>query len=106
MEKQFERQRHLFWLRKRACIDLVEVFAELRQEEPEVFRAKAGIDEEDYNDLPVQELLDVYDEVKLGLDGDEEDEEEEQEELEDQLDKEDESDCDEAHGKDAEPKKS
>jgi len=34
---------------------------------------RAGLDEEDFNDLEIQELLGVYDEVKCGLYGSEDD---------------------------------
>ena len=91
LKKQFARQQHLYWLRKRACFDLVEVFSELHQEDPEVFKAKAGLNEDDYDDKPIQELLDVYNEVKLGLDGDQ-DEEDGEEESEDDYDGEEEED--------------
>ena len=57
----------------------------MRKEEPEVFKAKAGLDEEDFNDQEVQELLEVYDEVKHGLeDSSEENDEDDEEEGEDE----------------------
>lgn len=50
------------------------MFAELRGEEEEIFRAKVGLDDQDWADEEIQELLGVYNEVKHGLDeGDEED---------------------------------
>ena len=67
LKEQLSRQQHLYWLRKRACLDLIEVFAELHQVEADQFKAEVGLDEDDFVDKDVQELLGVYDEVKLGL---------------------------------------
>ena len=53
LKTQFEKLQHLFWLRKRACLDLIEVFSELHQEEPEVFKCKVGLDENDFQDKEV-----------------------------------------------------
>ena len=55
-----------------------------------MIKSKVGLDEDDFQDKEIQELLGVYDEVKLGLDGaqgPEEDEESEQED--DEFDDED-----------------
>ena len=60
----------MYWLRKRACFDLIEVFSELHQIEPEVFKARVGLDEDDFEDVEIQEELDVFNEVKLGLEDD------------------------------------
>lgn len=38
LEAQFGKQQHLYWLRKRACFDLIEVFSELHQIDQEVFK--------------------------------------------------------------------
>ena len=67
----------------------------MRQEEAEIFKSKAGLDEADYDDLSVQELLSVYDEVKHGLDTEEEEEEDEMLEDNDDADASDEEDEDE-----------
>ncbi len=40
-----------------------------------MLKARAGIDEEDFNDLEIQDLLGVYDEVRNGLYGSEDDSE-------------------------------
>ena len=80
-------------------MDLVEVFSELYQVENEVFKAQVGLDEDDYADREVQELLEVYDEVKHGLeDGIEEEGEEESEEME--------SEYEEEEGQDGTPQSS
>lgn len=85
LERQFTAQQHLYWLRKRACFDLIEVFSELHQVEPDVFKARVGLDDDDFADTEIQEVLDVYNEVKHGLEDDEqEDEGEESEEEEEQ----------------------
>ena len=60
----------MYWLRKRACFDLIEVFSELHQIDPEVFKARVGLDEDDFEDVEIQEELDVFNEVKLGLEDD------------------------------------
>ena len=85
LEKQLNELRTLYSLRKRACFDLIEVFTELYKEDEETFKAKAGLDQDDFEDENIQELLQVYNEVKLGLGDDEEDEEMEEEESEDEL---------------------
>ena len=41
----------MYWLRKRACFDLIEVFSELHQIEPEVFKARVGLDEDHFEDV-------------------------------------------------------
>ena len=43
------------------------MFAELHQVEADQFKAEVGLDADDFVDKDVQELLGVYDEVKLGL---------------------------------------
>ena len=74
------------------------MFSGLYQEEPEVFKSRVDLDEDDFNDKDIQEVLGVYDEVKLGLDGPEEGEEDEESEEDDDeyddedLEEEDESD--------------
>lgn len=57
----------------------MEVFSELNQEDTDLFKAKVGLDEADYEDKNIQELLEVFDEVKYGLEGPEEEGEEEME---------------------------
>ena len=58
------------------------MFSELHQVEPEVFKAQVGLDEADFVDQDVQEVVGVFDEVKLGLedDGQEDGESEDDEE--------------------------
>ena len=60
----------MYWLRKRACFDLIEVFSELHQVDPECFKARVGLDEDDFDDVWIQEELGVFDEVKHGLEDD------------------------------------
>jgi len=71
----------------------VEVFAEQYECPDEELKARVGLDSDDFKDEEVQELLEVYDEVKQGLDDDEEgdwdeSEEEEQESSEEDFTKE------------------
>ena len=61
-------------MRKRACFDLIEVFSELHQTDPEVFKQRVGLDEDEFADADIQEDLGVYNEVKLGLEDDEDEE--------------------------------
>ena len=87
LKEQLARQQHLYWLRKRACLDLIEVFSELYKTEAEQFKQQMGLEEDDFHDKDVQELLGVYDEVKLGLEdpeGDGEGEESEDEDYDDE----------------------
>ena len=53
LEEQFSAQQHMYWLRKRACFDLIEVFSEMHQVEPVVFKAQAGLDEADFVDQDI-----------------------------------------------------
>ena len=99
MQAQFERQQHLYWLRKRACLDLVEVFSDLHQEDPAVFKSKVGLAEEDFDDKEIQEVLGVFDEEKKGLDGDmADDEENSEDEYDDEDDEDDEDEDDDEEG--------
>ena len=50
LEKQLNELRKLYSLRKRACFDLIEVFTELYKEDEETFKAKAGLDQDDFED--------------------------------------------------------
>ena len=66
-----------------------------------MIKSKVGLDEDDFQDKEIQELLGVYDEVKLGLDGAQDPEEDEESEQEDDefddedLEEEDDSACEE-----------
>ena len=74
---------------------MIEVFSELHQIDPEVFKAQVGLDEDDFADTEIQEVLDVYNEVKHGLDEDDQEdegEESEEEREEEQVDDEDDDD--------------
>ena len=74
---------HKYWLAKRGCFDMLELMAEIKQSQTG-FRTKAGtisnqitieaaqnqlimragIDPEDFDDLHIQDLLEVHNEVK------------------------------------------
>ena len=84
LNHQLKELKQLYWLRKRACFDLIEVFTDLYKEDEETFKAKVGLDRDDFDDLQIQELLQVFNEVKVGLDF-EEDEDREDENDEDDL---------------------
>lgn len=64
------------------------MFSELNKEDKEMFKAKVGLSEEDFEDKDIQEELNVYDEIKLGLDDEMDDQE--SEESEDEYDDEEE----------------
>lgn len=70
--------KNLYWLRKRACFDLIEVFTELYKEDEDTFKAKVGLDRDDFNDLKIQELLQMFNEVKVGLDFEEDEDREDE----------------------------
>jgi len=48
LQEQFSKQQHLYWLRKRACFDLIEVFADLHQEDSDTLKARVGLEEDDF----------------------------------------------------------
>ena len=50
LENQLNILRDQYRHRKRACFDLIDVFTSLYQEDEEQFRAKVGLDEDDFND--------------------------------------------------------
>ena len=56
------------------------MFSELNGLDQDTFKAQVGLDQEDFEDEDMQELIGVYNEVKHGLDLDDEDCEEEMEE--------------------------
>ena len=63
-----------------------------------MFKGKVGLDEEEFDDKDIQEVLGVFDEVKLGLEGPEDgddDEESEDDYDEEELEEEGESEKDE-----------
>ena len=53
LKEQLARQQHLYWLRKRACLDLIEVFSELYKTEAEQFKQQMGLDEDDFHDKDI-----------------------------------------------------
>ena len=59
---------------------MIEVFSEQLNEDEEALKLKAGLDVNDFDDLNIQEIVDVYNEVKLGLDTPSEESDEESEE--------------------------
>ena len=44
------RLRQSYRHKKRACFDLIDVFTELYREDEETFKAKVGLDDNDFND--------------------------------------------------------
>ena len=57
LDHQLNELKAQYRLRKRACFDLIEVFTELYKEDEETFKAKVGLDTDDFDDLKIQELL-------------------------------------------------
>ena len=80
LTEQLELQKQNYKLNKRACFDLIEVFSELNGVDEETFKAQCGLDQSDFEDEEIQALLEIYNEVKHGLEMDDEEGEEELEE--------------------------
>lgn len=53
---------------------MIEVFSELMDYDPEVLKQRVGLDQDDFDDQDIQDLLEVPNEVKKGLYGSEDDE--------------------------------
>lgn len=53
LEYHLNELRALYSLRKRACFDLIDVFTELYKEDEDTFKAKAGLDADDFNDIEI-----------------------------------------------------
>ena len=73
--KKFKSLQYQYWLRKRGCFDLIEVFSEYDPKGEDAITTKAGLDPDDFDDKSVQDCIGVHNEERQGLYGSEYDSE-------------------------------